>query len=160
MDRQKVWSNGGMTMQPESTYRERLWPAPWLFLATALVIPASFLVFLPISVPAGIATAIGLYAGCLILLFVASPVIEVTAGELRAGRARLPLEVIATAEGFDGADATLQRGQRLDARAWLLIRGWVSPVAKITLDDATDPTPYWLVSTRRPAELVAALKRD
>src|SRR5690606_10894103 len=32
------------------TYRERLWPAPWIFLASALVIPASLLVFLPISV--------------------------------------------------------------------------------------------------------------
>lgn len=142
-----------------NTYRERLWPAPWLFFATALVIPASFLVFLPISVPAGIATAIGLYAGCIILLFVASPVIEVTEDEFHAGRARLPLSVVALAEGFEGADATLQRGQKLDARAWLLIRGWVSPVAKITLDDAEDPTPYWLVSTRRPEELVAALTR-
>jgi len=159
MDRQKVWSNGEMTTQQKSTYRERLWPAPWLFLATALVIPASFLVFLPISVPAGIATAIGLYAGCVILLFVAAPVIEVNNGELRAGRARLPLDVIATAEGFDGAEATLERGQRLDARAWLLIRGWVSPVAKVSLDDANDPTPYWLLSTRRPAELVAALTK-
>ena len=160
MDRQKVWSNGGMTSPLQSTYRERLWPAPWLFFATALVIPASFLVFLPISVPAGIATAIALYLGCLVLLFIASPVIEVTDGELRAGRARLPLDVIATAEGFEGADATLQRGQKLDARAWLLIRGWVSPVAKISLDDANDPTPYWLVSTRRPAELVAALTQS
>ena len=159
MDHQKVWSNGEMTTQQGSTFRERLWPAPWLFFATALVIPASFLVFLPISVPAGIATAIGLYLGCLILLFVASPVIEVTDGELHAGRARLPLSVVATAEGFNGADATMQRGQKLDARAWLLIRGWVSPVAKVSLDDANDPTPYWLLSTRRPAELVAALTK-
>ena len=35
-------------------YRERLWPAAWVFLATALVIPASLLVFLPISTTAGI----------------------------------------------------------------------------------------------------------
>ena len=27
-----------------STYRERLWPTPWMFVATALVIPASALV--------------------------------------------------------------------------------------------------------------------
>ena len=160
MDLQKVWSNGQMTTQPEKTYRERLWPAPWLFLATALVIPASFLVFLPISVPAGIATAIGLYAGCIVLLFIASPVIEVTDGELHAGRARLPLEFVASAEAYEGTEATMQRGQRLDARAWLLIRGWVSPVAKVILDDPSDPTPYWLVSTRRPAELVAALTRS
>ena len=42
-------------------YRERLWPAPWVFLATALVIPASLLVFLPISLPTGVGVAIVLY---------------------------------------------------------------------------------------------------
>lgn len=140
-----------------TTYRERLWPAPWLYIATALVIPASFLVFLPISVPAGIITAIVLYGGCVILLLVASPRIEVTETELIAGRARLPRSVIGDAEGFVAEEATLQRGRSLDARAWLLIRGWVSPVVRIELHDPNDPTPYWLVSTRRPTELVAAL---
>jgi len=140
-----------------TTYREKLWPAPWLFIATALVIPASFLVFLPISVPAGVATAIGLYAGCVILLIVASPVIEVTESELRAGRARLPRAVVAGVVGYTGEEASLQRGRSLDARAWLLIRGWVDPVVKIELDDPSDPTPYWLVSTRQPARLAAAL---
>lgn len=140
-----------------TTFSERLWPAPWLFIATALVIPASFLVFLPISVPAGIATAIGLYAGCIVLLVIASPRIEVTDAELVAGRARLPRAVVATATAFTGDDATMQRGRSLDARAWLLIRGWVSPVVRVELDDASDPTPYWLISTRRPNELVTAL---
>ena len=47
---------------------------------------------------------------------------------------------------------------RLDARAWLLVRGWIPGVARITLDDPTDPTPYWLVSTRDPEGLAAALR--
>jgi len=140
-----------------TTYRERLWPAPWLFIATGLVIPASFLVFLPISVPAGIATAIGLYAGCVVLLILASPRIEVTATEFIAGRARLPRSVIGDVTPHRGDQATLQRGRELDARAWMLIRGWVSPVVRIELTDANDPTPYWLVSTRRPDDLVTAL---
>ena len=140
-----------------TTYRERLWPAPWLFIATALVIPASFLVFLPISVPAGVATALVLYATCVILLFAASPRIEVTATELIAGRARLPRSVIGSVTGYAAAEATVQRGTGLDARAWMLIRGWVSPVVRVELTDPDDPTPYWLVSTRRPEELVAAL---
>ena len=39
-------------------YRERLWASAWVFLAAALVIPASLLVFLPINVLAGIIVAI------------------------------------------------------------------------------------------------------
>ena len=41
--------------------------------------------------------------------------------------------------------------------AWLLLRGWIPGVVKIELTDADDPTPYWLVSTRNPAALAAAL---
>jgi hypothetical protein len=53
----------------------------------------------------------------------------------------------------------LERGQRLDARAWLLIRGWISPVVKIEVLDAADPAPYWLVSTRKPDAVIDAINR-
>ncbi|TAL41490.1 MAG: DUF3093 domain-containing protein [Salinibacterium sp.] len=139
-------------------FRERLWPAPWLFLGTALVIPASLLVFLPINQMVGIVVAVVLYAGCVAMLLRASPVIEVSSGELVAGRARLPISVVGALDAFSGEDARLERGQRLDARAWLLIRGWVDPVVRVELNDEQDPTPYWLLSTRRPAELIAALE--
>jgi hypothetical protein len=56
-----------------------------------------------------------------------------------------------------GKDAVAERGTRLDARAYLMLRGWIPGVARITLDDPTDPTPYWLVSTRDPEGLAAAL---
>ena len=63
-------------------YREKLWPAPWLFISTALVIPASLLVFLPINWWVGVVTAVLLYAGCVIGLLLGSPVVEVTSSEL------------------------------------------------------------------------------
>ncbi|HAM28023.1 MAG TPA: DUF3093 domain-containing protein [Microbacteriaceae bacterium] len=138
-------------------YRERLWASPWVFLSTALVIPASLLVFLPINRIAGVIVAIALYAACVAILIATSPVVEVTSEHFAAGRARLPLEFVGAAQGFEGDEATLERGQRLDARAWLLIRGWISPVVTVQVTDANDPTPYWLVSTRRPGELVKAL---
>jgi hypothetical protein len=138
-------------------YRERIWPSVWGFVATALVIPASLVVFLPINPFAGVIVAIVLYAAIVVVLVATSPVIEVTRGELVAGRARVPVELISSATPFRGEDATLQRGRLLDARAWLLIRGWVSPVVKIDIADEGDPTPYWIVSTRAPDALVAAL---
>jgi hypothetical protein len=140
-----------------TAFRERLWPAPWLFISTALVIPASLLVFLPISIPAGAAVAAGLYALCVGALLASAPLIEVRDGELIAGRARLPLTAVGSATGFVADEAQAERGVRLDARAWLLIRGWVSPVVRVELDDPADPTPYWLISTRKPTELAAAL---
>jgi len=144
-------------MPNDSTYRERLWPAPWVFIATALVIPASLLVFLPISLPVGAAVAVGLYAAVVGVLIWTTATIEVTGSEFRAGRARMPRSVVARAQAFEGAEATAERGVRLDARAWLLLRGWIPGVVRVELDDPSDPTPYWLVSTRNPSRLAAAL---
>jgi len=140
-----------------TTYRERLWPAPWLFISTALVIPASLLVFLPISIPAGVVVAIVLYAACVTALILGGPVIEVDGGEFRAGRAKLPLSIVGSVEGFSGDEARAERGQRLDARTWLLIRGWISPLVKIQILDERDTAPYWVVSTRHPDAVVAAI---
>jgi hypothetical protein len=139
-------------------YRERLWPAPWVFISTALVIPASLLVFLPISTTAGIVCAVVLYAAIVVALLATSPLVEVDDQLFVAGRARLPLGVVAAATAFTGVEAGAQRGVQLDARAWLLLRGWIPGVVKVQLDDPSDPTPYWLVSTRHPEQLAAALR--
>ena len=144
---------------PTSTpaYRERLWPSPWVFITTALVIPAALLVFLPISEAAGIVCAIVLYGAIVVILFATTPLVEVTDVEFGAGRAHLPLAVVHDARPVEGEEATAERGVRLDARAFLLIRGWIPGIVRVELDDPSDPTPYWLVSTRHPRLLAAAL---
>jgi len=140
-----------------SSYRERLWPSIWIYLATALVIPASILVLAPVNIVAGVIAAAVLFGGLSGIFVVLAPVIEVKDGTLTAGKARIPVELLGAPAVFRGDAATLQRGQRLDARAWLCLRGWVDPVVKIPLEDPDDPTPYWLVSSRNPEGLKAAL---
>ena len=139
-------------------YHERLWPAPWLYIATALVMPASLLVFLPINLIVGVVVAIVLYAGCMGLPLSSSAAITVENGVLPAGRARVPVSTTGEVSVHRGDDARAERGVRLDARAWLLIRGWVDPVIRVSIVDDHDPTPYWLISTRHPENLAAALE--
>ncbi|TDW74367.1 DUF3093 family protein [Curtobacterium sp. PhB25] len=139
-------------------YRERLWAPPALYLATALVIPATLLVFLPISVLAGVLVAIGMELGALVLLWALAPTIEVTDSEFRAGKAHLPRALVGSVEAFEGAEATTQRGPKLDARAWTLFRGYVRGVVKVEVRDDADPTPYWLVSVRQPTKVVEAMQ--
>jgi len=140
-----------------TTYRERLWASPWVFVSTGLVIPASLLVFLPINPIAGPVVAVALYAAVVVLLTIGSPTIIVTETVFVAGRARLPLAFIGTVTPYREPRATEQRGPQLDARAWLLIRGWISPIVRIEITDPEDPTPYWIVSTRNPDALVTAI---
>ena len=41
-----------------------------------------------------------------------------------------------------------------------MFRGWVDPVLRVAVTDPDDPVPYWLVSTRRPEELRAAIEAE
>ncbi|MGV9482476.1 DUF3093 family protein, partial [Gordonia aichiensis] len=48
-------------------------------------------------------------------------------------------------------------GRQLDPAAYVQHRAWIGPMALLVLDDPDDPTPYWLISTRRPDRVLAAL---
>lgn len=138
-------------------YRERLRPTPWIYVVSLLLIPASILVLAPVSLPAGIITGVVLYLAVIGALTLTAPVIEVSDGMLRAGRARIELALLGDAVPASPAAARVELGTGLDARAFLVIRGWSKEVVRIPVLDAADPTPYWLVSSRRPNELAAAI---
>jgi len=92
-----------------------------------------------------------------IILVVLAPRVEVRDGVFRAGGAHIPVDLLGPAVTLD-ADATrAELGPRLDARAHVCLRGWIHSAVRVEVDDPQDPTPYWVVSTRRPEALVAAL---
>lgn len=105
----------------------------------------------------GIIIAIVLYGSAVVTLLATAPVISVADGVFTAGRASIGTDLVGEAVPFEAAEATLERGRRLDARAWLLIRGWIAPVVRVPITDPSDPAPYWLVSTRQPTKLAAAI---
>ncbi|WP_077488609.1 DUF3093 domain-containing protein [Sinomonas mesophila] len=144
------------TGQP-ALYSERLWPAWWVWLVALGISGAGILIFAPISLAAGYIAAAVIFALLAGGLVASTPVVAVTAEGFRAGRASLPLEFVGAVEAFDGEDATAERGPRLNALAYLCIRGWIPAVVRVELTDPEDTTPYWLVSTRRPARLAATL---
>jgi hypothetical protein len=39
-----------------------------------------------------------------------------------------------------------------------VLRPYIKTAVEITLDDDDDPVPYWLISTRNPEPLAAALR--
>jgi hypothetical protein len=141
-------------------YRERLRPTLWIYVVSLLLIPASILVLAPVSLPAGIITGVVLYLAVVGALTFTAPVIEVSGGTLRAGRAHIDLALLGDAVPASPAASRIELGTGLDARAFLVIRGWVKEVVRIPVLDEADPTPYWVVSSRRPNELAAAINRS
>jgi hypothetical protein len=81
----------------------------------------------------------------------------VSDGVLRAGSARIPVALLGPAQALDVAAMRHELGPGLDARAYVCLRAWARTGVRVALDDPADPTPYWLISTRRPQLLVEAL---
>jgi Protein of unknown function (DUF3093) len=83
--------------------------------------------------------------------------VRVASDGLTAGNARLPLRAVGRVRPLGADAARALRGPRADARAHMLLRGYVPTAVQVEVVDPADPTPYWYVSTRHPAELAAAL---
>lgn len=141
-----------------TVFREVLRPSGWMYLIAALMIPTTILVCAPFNLELGIVLSVVVYVAIVVPMVVFSPVIEVTDSELRVGKAHISREFITGASAFAGSHAIAARGVNLDARAWLLLRGWINPLVRVDIADPADPTPYWLFSSRKPEELVAVLR--
>ena len=155
-------------MQPSSTpgteappegpkdYQERLWPGIGTLLAFLVISLGLALAFVPLGpkpLVIGVGAIMVLYVAVTILL---SPTIALRHGMLQAGRARLPWSMVGTMTALDAEQLRTALGPELDVRAYLCVRGWVRTGVRVTVNDPDDPTPYWLVSTRRPERLIQA----
>ncbi len=79
--------------------------------------------------------------------------------ELWAGQAHLPADVISRSAEVPKTAKSAALGRQLDPAAYVLHRAWVGPMVLVVLDDPDDPTPYWLLSSRHPERVLAALRR-
>ena len=126
-----------------------------LFLAASL----SFAVWAAIGVAPTVAvTALEL---CLLLwfYFAATLHITVTKGWLLVGAAAIERAFIYNFNPLTKSELARAKGRDLDPGAFLALKFWVGTGISLSLRDPQDPTPYWLVSTRRSEELVQVLSR-
>jgi len=141
------------------SYRERLSPSLWVITSAAVAAPMAALVLAPID------TTLALLAGALVgvaivaLLVAGSPVVEVRDGVLTAGRAHIDVGLTGEVTMLTGAEAQYARGPGLHPRAWHLIRGGIDGLVLVTITDPDDPAPFWVMSTRMPDRLAAAVRR-
>lgn len=147
--------------QPEDappTYAERLWPGAlgWLFVLGFAGF--GFIALRPVSVPAAAAGAALLGAAAIGVAAWTATAVRVHDGELRVGRAHIPATVLGEVEVLDRAGVRAALGPGSDARVYACVRAWIPGAVRVTVVDPSDPTPAWLVSTRRPQALAAAVR--
>ncbi|MGH3473476.1 MAG: DUF3093 domain-containing protein [Aeromicrobium sp.] len=144
-----------------TSHRERLTaPLSWWVMVVAFGLVWGWLLLVATNRPIAIgATVIAtVVAGSLVWSY-GSVVIKAGPDGLRVGSAHLPhvhigaVEVLAT-RGFREA-----LGPQADARAWLRTRPYIDAGVLVEVADPSDPTPYWLLSSRHPEALAAALRQ-
>lgn len=151
------------TLVPVTTsatrYNERLRvPLRWWVQATLLV--ASFWLAVVVALPFSAAWLVsGLAAAVTVglLLSWGSAQVQVGSTWFRAGRARIAGEHLGKVTVLDAEQTRRTAGVDADARAFLLLRPYLKRAVRVDLADPRDPTPYWLINTRSPAALAAAL---
>ncbi|UQA92631.1 DUF3093 domain-containing protein [Streptomyces halobius] len=141
------------------SYEERLTvPRSWWVIA-GLVGVACALMLLPLGTLPMLG---GLIGGAALAAVAASSYgsvrIRVVGGALVAGDARIPVTALGEATALNGDEALAWRTHKADARAFMLLRGYIPTAVRVEVDDPSDPTPYAYLSTREPERLVAALK--
>lgn len=141
------------------TYEERLRPPVWLWaLGSILVLLLGLSFLVAIGPVAAGAVALGTGAPLVWTLAHSAATVRVDDGVLTAGRARIPVTALGPVDVLDATGARAVRGPESDPAAYHLIRGWVPAGVRATVIDPDDPTPYWFVASRRPAQLAAAIE--
>ncbi|MFM7496466.1 MAG: DUF3093 domain-containing protein [Candidatus Nanopelagicus sp.] len=141
-----------------SEFAERItWPMSlWLFLA--LMLASIYLTFwAPFN--ALVATII-----CLLILvsliyaqYKTRLEIVVINNWLYVDNAKIELKYIKSAKCLDKVSYLKLRGQQADPAAFNATRFWIKTGVKIMLNDKSDPTPYWIISSKKAKALADCL---
>jgi hypothetical protein len=136
-------------------------PAGWWILGMLSALMFASTAWAGFSVLVAIASYVVICGGCAaILLTWGRATIEVSDGELRAGSFTLPLAMAGQVAALDEAQTRALRGPSADPRALMLIRGYLKQAVYVGVIGEHQNRPYWLIGTRRPAELAAAIERS
>ncbi|MEU4293518.1 DUF3093 domain-containing protein [Kribbella sp. NPDC026596] len=141
------------------TYRERLSvPVAWWIIGAALVVTLFVITYVPVGSFGGTFVG-GLAALILVLTFVqyGGARVEVDAERFRAGKAIIERAYLGKVEALTGQDARAAFGRDCDPKAYLLLRSYVRGAVRVEITDPRDPAPYWVIATRHPERLAAAL---
>lgn len=150
--------------EPGVRWDERLRPPVWswpvavvvlaLFLGWGVALSDGTAALVPVLVVGGL-------VGVLVLVALARRSrgrVLVADGVLHVPGARVPLDVVGAVRPLDAEQTRRLRGPMADVRAYVAVPSWLRCAVQVRLDDPEDDTPYWLVGTRRPQDLAAAVE--
>ncbi len=140
-------------------YKERVLPTVYFYIASITLPLSLFLVALPFSEVVSISLALASIPLVLVLSWLGSPLIALNQQTLSIGQASIETKYLGKAEVVSPQEAFLERGVKLDSRAFTKFQIGVKQLVKIEIQDKQDPTPYWLIATRNPEVLAGLINK-
>lgn len=142
----------------EPLFREHLLPGPGMWIVAVAVGFALGLILVPLNLIAAIVVGVVAIAVLLVLVVLYSPVLEVSGGEFRLGRARIQVGLLGEPEVLRDEEWKRAIGQDFEPLAHHCVRDWTRSGLRVEVLDEEDPTTSWVASTRRPEDLALALR--
>ena len=147
--------------QPDTSFNDRSpWPI-WLWV---------FLLFLSASLALAVWAALGTRWGAITMLVqllgliylsqITVLAVEVTVDQLRVGPASIDRKLLGNIDVLSSEQMRQLRGPLADPAGYMALRFWIATGVKIEINDPNDPTPYWLVSSKKAQPLMAALLKN
>lgn len=140
-------------------YTERVTPKWTSFLPLTLILPTLWLTLAPINALAGLGLGIFGTIAAAWSMFANSAKILVSDSWVQVGKASIEARFIGVCEEVPYAARFAQRVPNLDPKAYLRLQSSRKGLVKLQIVDKNDPTPYWVVSTKSPAQLITAIEQ-
>jgi hypothetical protein len=143
-------------------YREHLRvPASWWVLGFITMATFASMVWAGFSLVVAVVSYVVLLGGPAVALLIwGNSTIVVTDGELKAGRATMPLAQADQVQALDEAQTRQLRGPLADPAAFMLLRPYLRYAVFIKVAGDDPARPYWLIGTRHPDALASAIDRS
>jgi hypothetical protein len=142
----------------KSEFAERInWPI-WLWLFIAMMLAS---LYLTIWAPFNTMTAVIICLLATLAIIYSSQKtrldIVVINDWLYVGNAKIEIKYVKKATALNKNTYLKLRGVQADPACFNATRFWVSTGVKVEIKDKSDPTPYWLISSRKGKALAACL---
>lgn len=143
-----------------TSYAERLF-VPWHWWLRGLVVVATFgwvarvATNIELTIIVSAITAIFVVGG---LLAYGRISVKVSPDWLQAGNAKIETKHLGRIDALTEDEFRDWMGPRADYRAFLCTRPYIPAGVKVEITDPSDPTPYWLISSRNPEKFAHILE--
>ncbi len=140
-------------------FSERLWvPWWWWLLGFVFIGTGWFAVAIYLGRTwATLATAPPLLVFCAVFTSWSLTEIKVDDAGLWAGGAFIEPKWLGQVRALSVSESKRILGVNADASAWQVVRPYRSRCVQVEVTDPADPHPYWIMSTRSPDQLAAAI---